>query len=75
MIFQIGKLRVPSEIEMKGLDIYKHGEAAYPLYAYGHGWDDYEPLSRKTTRNRVMSFNQESKSIHQLGENIEKAIA
>ena len=21
-----------------GLDIYKHGEAAYPLGAYGHGW-------------------------------------
>ena len=23
-----------------GLDIYKHGEPAYPLSAYGHGWLD-----------------------------------
>lgn len=37
---KIGKFRVPPEVEIKGLDIYKHGEAAYPIHAYGHGWDD-----------------------------------
>uniref|UniRef100_A0A7E4UWA3 Ammonium_transp domain-containing protein n=1 Tax=Panagrellus redivivus TaxID=6233 RepID=A0A7E4UWA3_PANRE len=37
---KIGKLRVLPEVEIKGLDIYKHGEAAYPIHAYGHGWDD-----------------------------------
>ncbi|XP_033102659.1 putative ammonium transporter 1 [Anneissia japonica] len=34
----VGILRVSSLIEEKGLDIAKHGEAAYPLTAYGHGW-------------------------------------
>ena len=24
----------------QGLDIAKHGEAAYPLSAYGHGWEE-----------------------------------
>uniref|UniRef100_A0A2C9L493 Ammonium transporter n=1 Tax=Biomphalaria glabrata TaxID=6526 RepID=A0A2C9L493_BIOGL len=33
-----GLFRVPPEIEMKGLDIPKHGEPAYPLEAYGHGY-------------------------------------
>jgi hypothetical protein len=23
-----------------GLDIFKHGEAAYPIVAYGHGWEE-----------------------------------
>lgn len=32
-----GILRVPEEIEMKGLDIPKHNEPAYPVEAYGHG--------------------------------------
>ncbi|XP_033123907.1 putative ammonium transporter 1 [Anneissia japonica] len=32
-------LRVNPTIEEKGLDIAKHGEPAYPLTAYGHGWD------------------------------------
>uniref|UniRef100_A0A914XGP8 Ammonium transporter n=1 Tax=Plectus sambesii TaxID=2011161 RepID=A0A914XGP8_9BILA len=36
----LGLFRVPEEVELKGLDLYKHGEAAYPLVAYGHGWDD-----------------------------------
>ncbi|KAL3074246.1 hypothetical protein niasHS_015076 [Heterodera schachtii] len=35
-----GKMRVPREVEIRGLDIYKHGEAAYPSTAYGHGWDE-----------------------------------
>lgn len=46
---KIGKFRVTPEVEMKGLDIYKHGEAAYPLHAYGHGWDDFEQIKRKET--------------------------
>ncbi|CAJ0940078.1 unnamed protein product, partial [Mesorhabditis belari] len=47
---RFGKLRVPAIIEIKGLDIYKHGEAAYPLHAYGHGWDEHEPIrSRKVS--------------------------
>lgn len=32
------QLRVPEEIELKGLDIPKHGEPAYPLDSYGDGW-------------------------------------
>ncbi|CAK5077079.1 unnamed protein product [Meloidogyne enterolobii] len=35
-----GKMRVPREVEIRGLDKFKHGEAAYPLTAYGHGWGD-----------------------------------
>ncbi|KAL3873257.1 hypothetical protein ACJMK2_036395 [Sinanodonta woodiana] len=30
-------LRVPEELELKGLDIPKHNEPAYPVEAYGHG--------------------------------------
>ncbi|VDK49944.1 unnamed protein product [Cylicostephanus goldi] len=48
---KIGKLRVSEEVEINGLDIYKHGEAAYPLHAYGHGWDDYEPIKEKKAGN------------------------
>ena len=33
------KLRVDKDIELRGLDIKKHGEPAYPTVAYGHGWD------------------------------------
>ncbi|KAK0060326.1 ammonium transporter 1, partial [Biomphalaria pfeifferi] len=32
-----GILRVPKEVEMKGLDISGHNEPAYPLETYGHG--------------------------------------
>ena len=31
--------RVEEDIEIRGLDIKKHGEPAYPTAAYGHGWD------------------------------------
>ena len=31
--------RVELDIEVRGLDIKKHGEPAYPTAAYGHGWD------------------------------------
>ena len=30
---------VDEYIEIRGLDIKKHGEPAYPTAAYGHGWD------------------------------------
>uniref|UniRef100_A0A914DCJ7 Ammonium transporter AmtB-like domain-containing protein n=1 Tax=Acrobeloides nanus TaxID=290746 RepID=A0A914DCJ7_9BILA len=43
-------LRVSPEVEVKGLDIYKHGEAAYPLTAYGHGWDEIENVKDPTVR-------------------------
>ncbi|PAA75047.1 hypothetical protein BOX15_Mlig006183g4 [Macrostomum lignano] len=33
-------LRVPPELEIKGMDYPKHGEMAYPLSAYGHGWKE-----------------------------------
>ena len=35
--FQI--LRVDADTEVRGIDISKHGEPAYPTAAYGHGWD------------------------------------
>ena len=35
-------LRVSEEVELKGLDIDTHGEAAYPLAAYGLGWDEHQ---------------------------------
>ena len=51
----VGKMRVPREVEIRGLDIYKHGEAAYPLTAYGHGWDESEntlkPREQAVMRN------------------------
>ncbi|KAL4224872.1 ammonium transmembrane transporter [Mactra antiquata] len=37
-----GILRVSEEYELKGLDLPKHGEAAYPAEAYGHGWGEYQ---------------------------------
>ncbi|CAH1799717.1 unnamed protein product [Owenia fusiformis] len=33
-----GILRVPREIELKGLDVSKHNEPAYPAASYGDGW-------------------------------------
>ena len=36
------RFRLPADIERKGIDIWKHGEEAYPLVAYGHGWDELE---------------------------------
>jgi len=34
-------LRVDPDIELKGLDIPKHGEPAYPAEAWGDGWGDF----------------------------------
>ncbi|XP_078577341.1 putative ammonium transporter 1 [Branchiostoma floridae x Branchiostoma japonicum] len=39
----LGILRVPPEIELRGLDIPKHGEPAYPTESYGHGWTIMPP--------------------------------
>ncbi|KAK3756579.1 hypothetical protein RRG08_045094 [Elysia crispata] len=36
----LGIFRVSEEIERKGLDIPKHGEPAYPLESYGHGYTE-----------------------------------
>uniref|UniRef100_A0A914CAS3 Ammonium transporter n=1 Tax=Acrobeloides nanus TaxID=290746 RepID=A0A914CAS3_9BILA len=36
----LGILRVPIEAEIKGLDIYNHGEDAYPLVAYKNEWEE-----------------------------------
>ena len=33
-------LRVELDVEIRGLDIKKHGEPGYPTAAYGHGWDE-----------------------------------
>uniref|UniRef100_A0A1I8F2R6 Ammonium_transp domain-containing protein n=1 Tax=Macrostomum lignano TaxID=282301 RepID=A0A1I8F2R6_9PLAT len=41
--------RVSEEHESKGLDIPKHGEPAYPLAAYGHGWEE-NTTSKSTPR-------------------------
>lgn len=62
---KIGKLRVSAEVEINGLDIYKHGEAAYPLHAYGHGWDDYEPIKDKKS-NAAPSRDHAEMSLEQL---------
>ena len=32
--------RVEEEIEIRGLDIKKHGEPGYPIAAQGHGWNE-----------------------------------
>ncbi|CAJ0953808.1 unnamed protein product, partial [Mesorhabditis belari] len=50
---KINRFRVTVEVETKGLDIYKHGEAAYPLHAYGHGWDDFEQIKTHRGKSRT----------------------
>ncbi|CAD6185075.1 unnamed protein product [Caenorhabditis auriculariae] len=66
---KIGKLRVSEEVEINGLDIYKHGESAYPLHAYGHGWHEFEAtghgLPHAKNRGRTLSVNAEM-SLEQL---------
>ncbi|XP_022793779.1 putative ammonium transporter 1 [Stylophora pistillata] len=42
------QLRVSEEIELKGLDIPKHGEPAYPLESYGDGWNESPSAKRQT---------------------------
>jgi len=56
----VGKMRVPREVEIRGLDIYKHGEAAYPLTAYGHGWDETaENTLTPSTRHALRSLGEQ----------------
>ncbi|CAJ0585369.1 unnamed protein product, partial [Mesorhabditis spiculigera] len=67
---KINRFRVTAEVETKGLDIYKHGEAAYPLHAYGHGWDDFEQIKTQrghSQRTRTMSAHTEM-NLEQLAE-------
>ncbi|CBY15471.1 unnamed protein product [Oikopleura dioica] len=40
ILYFMDVLRVDKNIEIRGLDIKKHGEPGYPTAAYGHGWDD-----------------------------------
>ncbi|CAO4385306.1 unnamed protein product [Caenorhabditis nigoni] len=46
LLKKTGKLRVSEEVEINGLDVFKHGEMAYPLRAYGHGWHDFERANK-----------------------------
>lgn len=55
LLKKLNRFRVSEEIEIKGLDIYKHGEAAYPLRAYGHGWDEIESIKDVQHRKRTLS--------------------
>ncbi|PAV87923.1 hypothetical protein WR25_03700 [Diploscapter pachys] len=64
--FLIGKLRIPAEIEVKGLDIYMHGESAYPLHAYGHGWDDVEAVRKMTAAKKLSNGPVPELSLEQL---------
>lgn len=50
----IGFLRVDADIEVRGLDIKKHGEPAYPTAAYGHGWEkegDFDLTNLRYTKS------------------------
>ena len=40
--------RIDKDTEVRGLDIKKHGEPAYPTAAYGHGWDNEGDLDMKS---------------------------
>jgi len=67
-------LRVSKDVEIKGearqypfsikhspgLDIYKHGEPAYPLVAYGHGWGEDEE-----SKARVRKMSRQNGAVHQ----------
>ena len=50
---------VDEDIEIRGLDIKKHGEPAYPTAAYGHGWDaegDFRMSSKWTNNSSTASL-------------------
>ncbi|KAI6222140.1 Ammonium transporter family and Ammonium transporter AmtB-like domain-containing protein [Aphelenchoides besseyi] len=51
LLKKLNVLRVSEEVEVKGLDIFMHGECAYPLYSYGHGWEDQELKSHVYLNN------------------------
>ncbi|XP_060063855.1 putative ammonium transporter 1 [Ylistrum balloti] len=56
-------LRVPLEFELKGIDLPKHGQSAYPAKAYGDSWgsetsdDVQEPQLKENpdTKNRTLN--------------------
>lgn len=60
-------LRVDPEIEMKGLDIPKHGEPAYPIVAYGHGWgergDTLNDMVKLSSQASLVAVDKNSQSI------------
>ncbi|XP_045176658.1 putative ammonium transporter 1 [Mercenaria mercenaria] len=60
-------LRVSFDYEMKGLDIPKHGETAYPAEAYGHGWgergDTLSGLAKKAIASSTVTAISEDVSI------------
>ena len=39
VLWRFSLLRVDLDTEVRGIDIRVHGEPAYPMAAYGHGWD------------------------------------
>ncbi|XP_060080863.1 putative ammonium transporter 1 [Ylistrum balloti] len=67
MFFVLKKLkllRVSFEYELKGLDIPKHGEPAYPVESYGHGWGEKGDTIKSMIKDSTAVF---SKTIE--GEN------
>ncbi|PAV62524.1 hypothetical protein WR25_00151 [Diploscapter pachys] len=60
---KIGKLRVSPEVELNGLDLYKHGEDAYPYESYGHGWEsgpEYQDILPQTRREIQIAISRKS---------------
>ncbi|OWF37328.1 putative ammonium transporter 1 isoform X2 [Mizuhopecten yessoensis] len=53
---KLNLLRVSFEYEMKGLDIPKHGEPAYPVEAYGHGWEEKGDTLRSMIKKSTTTF-------------------
>ena len=52
-IFSPTLFRVDEKIELRGLDIFKHGEPAYPKAAQGHGWANERHTVRYGELNTV----------------------
>ncbi|XP_033752653.1 putative ammonium transporter 1 isoform X1 [Pecten maximus] len=52
----LGLLRVSFEYEFKGLDIPKHGEPAYPVESYGHGWEEKGDTLRSMIKGSTTAF-------------------
>ncbi|KAI6177934.1 Ammonium transporter family and Ammonium transporter AmtB-like domain-containing protein [Aphelenchoides fujianensis] len=68
LLKKTGKLRVSPEVEVKGLDLYLHGESAYPLHAYGHGWDELENVKTHVYLNNNNDPAKRSRKISNKGE-------
>jgi Amt family ammonium transporter len=53
----INVFRVEEEIEIRGLDIKKHGEPGYPIAAQGHGWNEMsssEEITKSYQKNKAI---------------------